>query len=390
MSSAPDLKIHKAGMNSVSHTFGKVAYFAPDLADPAVHRRVAQWRHAGHMVHAFAFSRDPSVGELPGYVSLGPLTPGSRLTRFISLGRALVRLWRRRENLADAHLYIARNMDNAFLALFVRKFTGSQAPLVYEVLDVNSSCVGPSVSARLMRRAENWLLKRSSLLVVSSPYYLSAYYFPHFNYRGPWMLFENKVPKHADPEHAIFDPAPRSGSWRIGWFGFLDDERSWQALSRLAEHMPEDVTIYIRGRPYSDFDSERFQHDIARLKNVIYDGPYKSPDDLSTIYGSVDIVWSADLNALEGNSRWLLTNATYEALYFGKPIISLSETAVGDFVAENDAGWCIDEPVEEALLTLFAQLSDDEYREKCATIAAIPRERFVESDEIEQIFALAN
>jgi hypothetical protein len=34
-------------------------------------------------------------------------------------------------------------------------------------------------------------------------------------------------------------------------------------------------------------------------------------------------------------------------------------------------------------------LSEDQYRAKCATIAAIPRHRFVESDEIEQIFRIS-
>jgi succinoglycan biosynthesis protein ExoL len=378
----------EAGMEIIS-THGTVAYFAPDLADPAVHRRVAQWRHAGHEVHAFAFARDPAMGDVPGYISLGPLTHRSRLTRFIALGRALARLWHWRRTLANAQLYIARNMDNAFLALFVRKMTGSSVPVVYEVLDINGSCVGLGRSARLMRRLEKWLLSRTSLLVVSSPYYISAYYLPYFNYDGPWLLFENKVPQHACPVHSVIDQAPRSESWKIGWFGFLDDERSWRALCHLAERLPEDVMIYVRGRPYSDFDTEAFLDDIARLNNVVYGGPYKSPDDLPAIYGAVDVVWSADLNALEGNSRWLLTNATYEALYFGKPIISLSNTAVGEFVTEHDAGWCIEQPVEDALIDLFSHLSKDQYRAKCAIIAAIPRHRFVESDEIEQIFRIS-
>jgi glycosyltransferase involved in cell wall biosynthesis len=329
------------------------------------------------------------MGDLPGYNSLGPLTHQSRLTRFFALGRALARLWQWRKILADAQLFIARNMDNAFLALFVRKMTGSRAPLVYEVLDINRSCVGSGLSARLMRRLEKWLLTRTALLVVSSPYYLSSYYQPYFDYNGPSMLFENKIPKHTCSAHTFIDQAPRSNAWKIGWFGFLDDARSWRALCRLAEHLPEDVMIYVRGRPYSDFDTESFLDDVARLNNVVYGGPYKSPDDLSAIYGSVDFVWSADLNALEGNSRWLLTNATYEALYFGKPIISLCETAVGEFVSEHNAGWCIEEPVADALIDLFTGLTGEKYRAKCAKIAAIPRDRFVESDEIEQIFRIS-
>ncbi len=146
--------------------------------------------------------------------------------------------------------------------------------------------------------------------------------------------------------------------------------------------------IYVRGRPYCDFDTENFLDDIARLDNVVYGGPYKSPDDLAAIYGAVDIVWSVDLNDLKGNSRWLLTNATYESLYFGKPIITLAGTAVGEFLSKYDAGWCLGDCIEDELVALFASLSESEYAAKCATIAAIPRNRFVESDEIEQIFRI--
>jgi len=376
-------------MNSSTPVSGKVAYFAPDLADPAVHRRVKQWRYAGHEVFAFAFARDPAMGELPGYVSLGPLEHRSRMTRLLALGRALARLWSWRTMLADAELYIARNMDNAFLALLVRKMTGSSAPIVYEVLDINGSCIGSGRPARLMRRLEKWLLNRIRLLVVSSPYYISAYYARYFNYTGPWLLFENKVPRHACPARKLVDDAPRSDAWKIGWFGFLDDDRSWHALCRLAERMPNDVMIYIRGRPYNEFDTEGFLDDVARLDNVVYGGPYKSPDDLPAIYGAVDFVWSVDLNDLSGNSRWLLTNATYEALYFGKPIISISDTAVGDFITEHNAGWCLAEPIEDELIALFTRMSEAQYAAKYTAIAAIPRERFVESDEIERIFGVS-
>lgn len=366
----------------------KIAYFAPDLADPAVHRRVAQWRHAGHQVLAFAFARNGAkASPPPGYVSLGQLAHQSRLTRLVALGLALPRLLRWQRALAETRLFIARNMDNAALALFARWMAGSSAPLIYEVLDINASCTGPSRAARLLRRLEKWLLGRVNLLVVSSPHFISAYYQCHLGYTGHWLLFENKVPRYVRlprsdlPTHR--GPGPRV--WRIGWFGFLDDERSWRTLRRLAERLPQDVAVHVRGLPYNNFDMDSFLADIARLDNIFYGGDYKSPDDLPAIYGAVDIVWSADLNDLSANSRWLLTNALYEALYFGKPVIGLAGTAVGEFLLECGSGWCLDDPVEDSLVALFSQLTEAMYVKKCAAIASISRGRFVETDEVERI-----
>ncbi len=84
--------------------------------------------------------------------------------------------------------------------------------------------------------------------------------------------------------------------WRIGWFGYLDDERSWHILRRLARELPSRVSLHIRGMPYDNFNMENFLRDIERLDNVFYGGPFRNPQDLAEIYGAVDLVWSADCN----------------------------------------------------------------------------------------------
>src|SRR5258707_9296852 len=41
------------------------------------------------------------------------------------------------------------------------------------------------------------------------------------------------------------------------------------------------------------------------------------------------------------------SNGVYEAGYFGKPVIGLIGTAVGEFLASWGSGWCVNEPMEE-------------------------------------------
>lgn len=376
---------------------GIIAYFGPDLDDSVVRRRVAQWRRAGFKVLPLAFSRRPAPGRpVEEFVPLGHVMPLSRARRVIPLVLAAGRLLVRRKMLVDIDLFIARNLDIAVLALFARWACGSTAPLIYEVLDINVSCTDPGWRGALFRRAERWVLACADLLVVSSPCFAIDYYEALLHYQRRWFLFENKIPKWVGPllpaqptpgETAQTAPA-RKRRWSIGLFGYLDDEKSWEILRRLAEALPDQVTISVRGTPYTNFDMGRFLADVARLENVSFGGPYRNPDDLAEVYGAVDIVWSMDFNFPTSNSKWLLTNGLYEAGYFGKPVLGLRDTAVGRVVESYGSGWCLDEPVEAAVIEFMRSLTVEQYEAKRQEIARLSRDLFVETDEIERIWAI--
>jgi succinoglycan biosynthesis protein ExoL len=372
-----------------------VAYFAPDRADPAVQRRVNQWQNAGFKILPFAFARSPETQYLGDvFVELGSVTQSSRIGRVVPMLLAMLRIARHSNTFGPADLYIGRNLDNGLLALFARSISRSNSPFVYEILDVNRACTEPGVTGAILRRIEKWLLRRADLLVVSSPHFVTYYYRRLLDYRGEWILFENRVPRYFDViqgSRAPFEapqpiPGERRRRWRIGWFGYLDDERSWDILRGLAERLPDEVAIHVRGMPYNGFDMNRLLADVERLPNVTYGGAYRNPEDLAEVYRSVDLVWSADCNVPSANSKWLLTNALYEAGYFGKPVLGIASNAVGQFVATQDTGWAIEEPIEEHLVELIGNLSRTAYEAKCQKIVARRPALFVETDEIEQIW----
>jgi succinoglycan biosynthesis protein ExoL len=249
------------------------------------------------------------------------------------------------------------------------------------------------MQAFLLRRIETWALSRVCLLVVSSPYFISAYYQKLLKVSTKWLLFENKVPRYAQLPRTrpVPDEEGQFGAcrrWRIGWFGYLDDERSWHILRRLARELPDKVSLYIRGMPYDNFNMENFLRDIERLDNVVYGGPFRNPQDLAEIYGAVDLVWSADCNELDANSKWLLTNGIYEAGYFGKPVIGLARTAIGEFLSEYQSGWSLEDPPEQALVALIRGMTPDSYLAKQRAILALSEDRFVETNEINVIWSL--
>ena len=379
-----------------------IAYFGPDLDDPVVRRRVAQWRYAGFRVLPFAFSRsrDSRLGlERGEFVDLGHVMPLSRVRRAIPLALAALRLVTVRRILSDIELFVARNLDIALLALFARWAVRSSAPVVYEVLDINSSCTELGWRGALLRRIEKWVLAHTNLLVLSSPYFGTDYYQKELEYSRPWFLLENKIPKWVRLERleqpAAKKPmAPKAAGvgtkrpWRIGWFGYLDDQKSWDILRLLAQRLPEDVVVHVRGRPYTNFNMTRFLADVEELDNVTYGGPFRNPEDLAEVYDAVDIVWSIDCNFPTGNSKWLLTNGLYEAGYFAKPALGLGGTAVGEFLSTYGSGWCLSEPLAEHLLDFVAKLTREEYDAKRQAIAGLSPDIFVETDEIERLWTL--
>jgi succinoglycan biosynthesis protein ExoL len=373
-------------------TKGRIAYFGPDGSDPAVRRRVAQWRHAGFAVLAFAFSR-PSVAIGSDYqcIDLGRVSHQSRLARIVSMIRACVRIFKLRGRLQDIQIFVARNIDNLFLALLARRLSGGTAPLIYEVLDINISCTAQSWLASALRLLERRALAHIDLLVVSSPHFVRSYYHERLGYHGRWFLFENKVPKYAGLQRGAASDTGAGAArppWRIGWFGYLDDEQSWTMLKAAARALPDTIEIYVRGLPYTNFDMARFLADVAELPNVTYGGGFANPGDLTEIYGAVHLVWSIDCNDLQANSKWLLTNSVYEAGFLQKPVLALRDTAVGDFVASFGFGWCLDDPLEQDLIRFLTELSPAAYAEKAAQVSHLTAQLFCEASEIEEVWSL--
>ena len=370
-----------------------VAYFGPDLDDSVVRRRVSQWRRAGFKVLPLAFSRTAAAKPVPEeFVNLGRVMPLSRARRVMPLILAGWRVLARRRALAGVDLFIARNLDIALLALFARWVSGSSAPLIYEVLDINQSCTEPGWRGSFFRWIERRVLASTALLVVSSPYFATDYYEGLLRYRRQWFLFENKIPKSIGPPR-LEPPAPVANRdpkrrWVIGLFGYLDDETSWKILRGLAEALPDKVTIYVRGAPYTNFDMKRFLADVERLENVSYGGPYRNPEEIAEVYGAVDIVWSMDFNSPNGNSKWLLTNGLYEAGYFGKPVLGLRGTAVSQVLESWGSGWCLDQPVATAAIDFIRGLTVEQYEEKRRELARLSPDLFIETDEIQRIWSI--
>jgi hypothetical protein len=366
-----------------------IAYFAHDLADPAVHRRVRFLQMGGATeIAVLGFRRgDRAVSDVAGLppVELAQTHDRRLLHRALATARALAGGGRWRAQLEGAEVVLARNLEMLLIAAVARRRFAPRARLVYECLDIHRLMLARGPMSALLRRLEGALLAECDLLVVSAPDFVWRYFRPvHGDRTPPICLLENKVLSAELPDlPAEGRPAPPAGPppgppWRIGWFGNSHCQRSLHLLAGLAARSGGAVQVVLRGRPQRgampDFDAV-----VAATPGMTFHGPYDRPADLAAIYGDVHLVWAIDLYDAGGNSDWLLMNRLYEGGLYGVVPIALASVATGRWLRRRGMGLLLEagQPIEAALDAALARLDAASYLAARAAVAVRPLSDFV-------------
>ncbi|MEO0881132.1 MAG: hypothetical protein AAFY34_00245 [Pseudomonadota bacterium] len=256
-----------------------------------------------------------------------------------------------------------------------------QTPVIYECLDVHRLLAREDVFGAAMRALEHRLLRRCKALVVSSPAFVREHFLPRYGGHAHTHLVENRM---VDGMHYGERPrrsriSPESEPLRIGWFGILRCSRSLDLLVALADSLGDKVHIDLRGRVSAreipDFDAR-----VADRSNISFGGAFKAPEDLSSIYGSVDVVWAGDFMEAGYNSVWLLPNRLYEGGYFGVPAIAPEGTETANWIQSHSGGYEVAEPLHSTLEDLIGDLltQRESIAQKSDALLALPVEVFVE------------
>ncbi|OYV04202.1 MAG: hypothetical protein CFE26_18175 [Verrucomicrobiales bacterium VVV1] len=282
------------------------------------------------------------------------------------------------------------NTDNATLALAARFFSGKRIPLVLELADIQPVMTGKGFISKALRWIERQVLKRSSLLVTTSPGFVKHYFEPVQRFGGEIFLLENKVyPSLALPAAVPSNGQPVKGGrpWVIGCFGALRCRRSLELMKALAQRLGDKVHFILRGYP-SGTIAEDFSKLLGDLPNLRMEGAYQYPGDLAEMYGAVDFNWAIDESDPNGNSAWLLPNRIYEGGCFGVPVIAAKHTETGAWVSQREAGWTFEEPFEETLAAFLDGLTLQDWAAVKSCGESMPRSDFTGDDDLRKLAEL--
>jgi hypothetical protein len=335
-----------------------IAYFAHELADAAVQKRVRMLKLAGREVVLLGFERDRGAGapaSPEGAIVLGRTLNQRLFARALSVLLAIPRALKAHRAWRGADLIIARNLEMLALVRVAARLTGARAPIAYECLDIHRLALAAGPAGAFVRAAERLCLRRTDLIVTSSPAFEQRYFRTRQRFAGRIVLAENKVLAAADyaaPQRA--EDAP----WTIAWCGVLRCRKSFELLAGLAER--RGVRVELWGLPALDQIPD-FRARLAATPNMSFHGPY-GPADLPRIYARAHFCWTVDFYDEGANSDWLLPNRLYESLCYGAAPIAVAGVETARWLQARGVGLVLARPLEESLDSFFAGLTPAAYR----------------------------
>ena len=356
-----------------------VAYFAHDLSDPTVNRRIRMLAAGGASVRPIGFRRSSKAAALVeqmGAVDLGYTADGMLARRAHSVSRALLTLNRHADHVRGADVVLARNLEMLMIATRARKLYAPAASLVYECLDIHRMLLSGRISGTLLRALESKLWQQVDLLLTSSPAFIRNYFVPR-SFPAPIRLIENKVLLLGSDYASVNSARPPPGPpWRIGWFGMIRCRKSLEILSAVADAAGGTLEIIIRGRP-SGATFPDFRAAVAGLPHVSYGGPYRNPADLPDIYNEVHFSWAIDYYESGQNSTWLLPCRMYEGSLYGAVPLAIKGVETSRWLQQRGAGVILEEPLKQQLVDFFLQLNPINYTKLVKGMEALPRQDLV-------------
>ena len=312
-------------------------------------------------------------------INLGRTKDGHLLERIGSVASVALRLDRLAPPLRGCQLVLARNLEMLFLATKARRRYAPDAALVFECLDIHRLLLRSSLPSRLLRWVESRLATDVDLILTSSPRFVSEYFRPRrFNHQI--KVLENKI---LLPDHGGNRPSqpPRPGGppWKIGWYGMLRCQRSFEILSSVARDSDGKLEVMIAGRPYLKAFPD-FKRLVATSPHVRFMGPYRF-DELPALYRDVHFSWAVDFFEQGLNSAWLLPNRIYESCFFGAVPIAVEGVETARWLAKKQVGITLSGQAEGALREVVKTMTDRRYGQFFNAVQDLPTAELAETPE---------
>jgi succinoglycan biosynthesis protein ExoL len=357
----------------------KVYSILPVLGNSTDSKRIAMLQEMGCRVEAAAFQRDFHSGRSPECAVdlLCKISHGRYFKRLLKFITVLPRI---RRGIRRNDLVYASAPDLALLALF--SGIGLGKPIFVEVQDLRSIQVATGLKGIIARLIDKFVVNSCDLLIVTAPEFATDYYQKRLRVRTPSLLLENKLEASDRPQvssnlcNLERNHASQPRRLRIGYFGILRCEWSWQVLETLARHFPDKFEIVVAGHPL-------FSVNIAsranELRNITFLGPYQSPKDLPALYSNVDLIWACYPGPEEVDPDWrwaqaiCRSNRFYESCRFKRPLISVQGSGDATVVKRFDIGLILEDQTVDAVVDVLIKIEAADLNRWQANMNRLPR-----------------
>ena len=242
----------------------------------------------------------------------------------------------------------------------------------------------------MVRQLDRVVANRAKLIVTTSSKFIDVYYREWIKTKTDGLVIENKLeaPFCAQTRNEIqFEDLPgnlatQERPLKIGYFGFLRNAWSLKVLSGLVDRYPNRFEVSIAGHPIES--AAALLEEISSHPKITYHGTYKSPEDLHSLYGSVDMVWACyqPLKHDDWAYLWARPNRFYQACLFAKPIFSRAGCLDSEEVTRLGIGKNIETEEVNATVERVASINADDVIQWTENMRALPSSMFSYTDEV--------
>ncbi|MDX1642078.1 MAG: hypothetical protein R3220_10295 [Balneolaceae bacterium] len=358
----------------------KILFVLPVISDSYYQKRIEKLSELGVECSVMGFERDLYEGKpwnIPAK-SIGHIEHGKYFKR---IGTMLKSISTIRQTVKNKDVIYAYNLDVLLISWLATLFQSQNIKLVYDVVDIHPILTKKGFFPVILRSLERFLLKRTSVVVVTSPAYIEGYFKPIQKTDNTFVVIENKIDKDLVPDPAkSIPPISKKDHITIGYFGILRCEKSLHVLKEIAENSTGEIRLYLRGFFLS---SEDFEGIFNSLEFANYGGSFIYPDDLDEMFKPVDLAWGAHYQT-EENKNWAIVHRFYQACYFKRPLIVQAGSQNAKLVNRYNIGLEIDlENPKQTIQTIqninFAQI--DEWQKN---MREMPEDVYTFTDEYER------
>ncbi len=342
----------------------KIVFIINSIRQARCIRRVEEFTGHGYEVEVYGFDREGDNRSMPDFPVevVGIFTNGANYLQRIRDIRNAIKDILETEYDKNNTIFYLFNLD---VALAFRSIIKSgKYKYIYEVSDLTELVV----SNMLIRKLLIWQNKRSmlkSLQVVFTSEGFCDYYstIP----REKISIIPNKVNERC-PAFRISSRKLSLDKIKIGFVGIVRFETVYNFAKVCKDCTNIEFHLYglvSKGDKYALMLEELAE----KHNNIILHGAFKNPQDLPSIYESIDMVLSA--YPPTPGVIYAEPNKLYEAIYFRCPIIVNNGTFLGRKVNILNVGYVIDAMNEENITTFVQSLNTVSYQEKVKACFAI-------------------
>lgn len=363
----------------------KILFIISIIGHPRDSKRIKMLQDAGFYVESIGFKRKRSnnTGRNPecDIHILAQIQDRVYYDRIILILKNLPFI---RNKIKNADIVYASGPDMAFMSLISK--IGLKRPVILEIGDIQKTQTDNGVKGVIYRIVDKVIVNSCQLLVVTSKKYYEEYYNKWLQVEKDYIVLENKLETYQENENSlniISDSylQKENRKIRIGYFGVLRCNKTFEVLMLLAERNPENIEIVIAGQIFVNYI---YIKKLKEYKNIKYKGEYKSPDDLQKLYGMIDIVWGCYPFPENNfwNWRWARTNRFYESCFYKKPIIGLYDSGDASDIIFYDIGILVKNEKNEEIVNDIEKITYNDYYKWLNNLYKVPENVYIYTDEV--------